>query len=104
MTDNEYADLTNKIDKELKEYKDFIMTKDKKDIYESYYQIHAHEEIHDYLTNEGKKFNYKGFPKKDIIDWLYRRFMKSEYNLCYEDLGYLVDYETKKNLKKQQEL
>ena len=33
-----------------------------------------------------------------------RRFMKSEYNLCYEDLGYLVDYETKKNLKKQQEL
>lgn len=101
MTEREHNQLIKKIDKELSEYQEYMMTKDKMYVYESFYEIHGHEEIHDYLVEEGKKFNYKGFPQKDIIEWLYNRFMKTDYNLCYEDLGYLTEYETERYLKQQ---
>ncbi|MBQ7351830.1 MAG: hypothetical protein IJW59_03050 [Clostridia bacterium] len=101
MTDKQYNQLMQKVDKELQEYKDFMLTKDKKEIYEEFYAIHAHEDIHNFLENEGQKFDYKGFPKTEILSWLYRRFMKTEYELTCEDLGYFIEYETE-DYKKQQ--
>ena len=101
MTEKQHNQLLEIVDKELSEYKEFMLSKDKQEIYESFYEIHAHEDLRDFIENEGQRFDYKGFPKEDILGWLYRRFMKTSYELNQEDLGYFMEYETEDYIKQQ---
>ena len=45
--------------------------------------------------------NIKGFPKKDILTSFYNDFMRTEYDLTQEDLGYFFEFQIEDNIKRK---
>ena len=101
MTEKQYEELCKKIDKELEEYRKEIVALPPEQIYDRYYEISGFEELHEYLVNYGQDMNIKGFPKKDILTSFYNDFMRTEYDLTQEDLGYFFEFQIEDNIKRK---
>lgn len=93
MTQLEYKMFTKQLDKEIKLYKEQMLKLTPDEIYEGFYQIHAHESIYNFLINDGLNYKRKDFAKEDIIEDLYYRFMKTEYDLTQDDLREFIYYD-----------
>ena len=104
MTENQYNKIVDKIIDEINIFKDRKLSLRKDIIYDSFYEIHAHEEIYNYIRNYGLKMDYRGFPKKHIIEDFYEKFMKTDFSLTQRDLDDFFDYAIAENIKKQQEI
>lgn len=98
MTGVQYDRLMKKITKELEEYKNDMLKKNKEEIFDNFYEISAYEELYNYIENYGESLDYKGFPNKHILDDFYNEFMKTDYSLSNEDLGDFFHYQIKENI------
>lgn len=101
MLEEEYKVFVRELDRENKEYKEQMKKLSADDLYESYYQIHAHEEFYNFLINYGKNYMRKDFAKTDIVEDLYYRFMKTEYDLTQDDLREFIYYDIQDRYKKE---
>lgn len=101
MLEEEYQGFVRELDREIKEYKEQTKKLPVEDLYESYYQIHAHEEFYNFLVNYGKNYMRKDFAKNNIIEDLYYRFMKTEYDLTQDDLREFIYYDIQDRHKKE---
>ena len=50
-------------------------------------------ELVPFLINDGLNYKRKDFAKEDIIEDLYYRFMKTEYDLTQDDLREFIYYD-----------
>ena len=100
MLEEEYREFVREIDREHEEYKTQMKKLPTEDLYESFYQIHAHEEFYNFLVNYGKSYMRRDFAKKEIVEDLYYRFMKTEYDLTQDDLREFIYYDIQDRYKK----
>ena len=99
MTGVQHDRLIKKTTKELEEFKDYMLQKSSEEIYDSFYQIAVYEDLYSHLCNYGEDLDYKGFPKKDILDFFYRKFMKTGYDLQTDDLKDFFYYQIDENIR-----
>ncbi len=99
MTETEYDKLWHDLLKEIDEFRDSFNQKTPKEVYEEYYKIHAYEDLYDYLCYDAINLDYKGFPKKNILQDFYNQFMKSNYELNFEDLTDFFKFQIEENIK-----
>ena len=94
MTEQEQNDFIDKIDSEIENYKQEIITqKTPSEIYELHYQINAMEEIAEFLKNYAEEYKITDFPKENIVKGLYWNFIDTSYDLTQDDLREFVKYE-----------
>lgn len=93
MTIKQYQEFLSEINFNIDEYRKEILTKSKQEIYDSNYKTIAYEEIYDYLVCNAKDMNKKYLPQKNVLDYYYYKFMKTDYNLTNDDLRDFFDYE-----------
>lgn len=94
MTEQEQNDFIDKIDSEIENYKQEIITqKTPSEIYELHYQINAMEEIAEFLKNYAEEYKITDFPKENIVKGLYWNFIDTNYDLTQDDLREFVKYE-----------
>ncbi len=101
MLEEEYQEFVRELDKENKEYREKMTKLSTEDLYESYYQIHAHESFYNFLLNYGIRYMRKDFAKTNIVEDLYYRFMKTEYDLTQDDLREFIYYDIQDRHKKE---
>jgi hypothetical protein len=86
MTNQEYDKLIAQVNNEIDEYRKFMKSLDSEKLYESHYEIEAYEDISEFIERNAKNYSYKAFPKKNILDFFYYQFMKTDHELTNEDL------------------
>ena len=86
MNHIDYERLMKTIDNEIEEYRRLMKKQLSDYVYENYYEIAAYEELYCYLSNYGEGLIYNGFPKKEILDYCYYQFMKTDFELTNDDL------------------
>lgn len=87
MKHEQYEKIYGIITKEIAEFKQLMIKQSSEYVYDRYYEISAYEELYNYITNYGEGLIYEGFPKKDILDYFYYQFMKTDYELVPDDLS-----------------
>ena len=99
MNSIENKKLNEQLSKEIQEFRKRMQALPPKELYSKYYEINAMEELYNFMTLDGKKYNYNSFPKENILEQYYVFFLDSDYDLTYEDLECFMKEETKKFLK-----
>ena len=87
MKHEQYEKLLKTITMEMEEYQRLMKIQSSDYVYEHYYEISVFEEMYNYLSNYGEGLIYEGFPKKEILDYFYYQFMKTDYELVPDDLS-----------------
>ena len=103
MNNKNFNELCEKVDNELTNFKSEIISTTPQNVYDNFYKIHAVEEFAEFIKVDGKKYSFSGFPKENILEYFYDKFLSSEYNLTNEDLTYFFDYETRIFAKRQKQ-
>ena len=99
MTDKKYKELIDEISKEWNDFREQMLQKSKKEIFDEFYKISAYNEFTDYFFNDGINLNHKGLPKKNILSDVYNQFMDTSYDLTYEEIYYFMEDYIKDNIK-----
>lgn len=81
MTNEEHLQIITIVNAEIQKFKQDMLLQNKEEIYDNHYKICAYERLYSYIANEGSYLDYKGFPKENILDYFYDKFMDADYNL-----------------------
>jgi len=97
MTEEQYQEFKDKIEKEKNDFTTFNLTKEKSSIFDNCREIYTTLYLYDYLVENARELNYYKFPKKDILKDIYK-FMNehnsevSEQNLTEILFDYNANY------------
>ena len=91
----EEKEFIETLQNEIDEFKAEMLKKSNIQIYDEHYKIHSMEELAEYLIDTAEIYDRKGFPKTNILEYLYDEFLGTNYDLTREDLSCFIADENK---------
>ena len=81
MTKTQFKKFQDKITDEIEKYKEKMIKNSANFVYEHLYEILVYQKLYSHLYNYSEDQPYKVFPKKNILEYFCKKFMKTSYDL-----------------------
>lgn len=102
LTDKQYDDFCSELSRELRVFRKDMMDNEKDIVYYSANEIVIKNEIVDFLYDYGKEYPRNGFPKKNILERVYKSFIDSCCQLTNDEMIDFFDKYTKRHIKQEE--
>lgn len=100
MTEQQFDEITKKVEKEFEDYFQEELDKDKKSIFYDCRNILGIISIYNYITCAGEDYNYYKFPKDNILKTYLRYMENHEFEMTDDNIAQaLEDYNANLNVE-----